>query len=219
MNYSLIYDSLMDRAESRSISSYTESHHIIPKCMGGSDDLSNLVDLTPEEHYLAHQLLCKIHPNHSGLSFAALAMTSGKNRNNKVYGWLRKQHALNISKSETGKVYYNNGSKCIKLKVGEHIPKGFIKGRGWSPTKGLKGKPKGSDAFSSSKLQSELAKRRWDKVNSLLAKKLDLDSIESLPSMILSYIEKYGTSKAQKILEEKGLTKARFYAFKKKVIT
>jgi len=29
--------------------------------MGGSDDKSNLVDLTPEEHFLAHQLLLKIH--------------------------------------------------------------------------------------------------------------------------------------------------------------
>ena len=32
-------------------------HHIIPKHMGGSDDPSNLVELTPGEHAEAHRLL------------------------------------------------------------------------------------------------------------------------------------------------------------------
>ena len=58
MNYSAIYDSLINRARLRALTSYKEGHHIVPKCMGGTDDKDNLVDLTPEEHYLAHQLLC-----------------------------------------------------------------------------------------------------------------------------------------------------------------
>jgi len=32
-------------------------HHIIPKHMGGTDDISNLISLTREEHALAHKLL------------------------------------------------------------------------------------------------------------------------------------------------------------------
>ena len=32
-------------------------HHIIPRHMGGSDELSNLVELTVEEHADAHRLL------------------------------------------------------------------------------------------------------------------------------------------------------------------
>ena len=36
-------------------------HHIIPKHMGGSDDPSNLVELTPEEHALAHKKLWEEH--------------------------------------------------------------------------------------------------------------------------------------------------------------
>lgn len=36
---------------------YTEVHHIIPKCLGGSDEYDNLVRLTSEEHYLAHWYL------------------------------------------------------------------------------------------------------------------------------------------------------------------
>jgi 5-methylcytosine-specific restriction endonuclease McrA len=61
MNYKKIYERIIDRARSRDLLSYKERHHIIPRCLGGSDDISNLVDLTPEEHYVCHQLLVKIH--------------------------------------------------------------------------------------------------------------------------------------------------------------
>jgi len=36
---------------------YTHKHHIIPRHAGGSDDPSNLVELTVEEHALAHKKL------------------------------------------------------------------------------------------------------------------------------------------------------------------
>ncbi len=36
---------------------YTERHHIIPRCLGGLDDASNIVELTGKEHYLVHLLL------------------------------------------------------------------------------------------------------------------------------------------------------------------
>ena len=40
MNYASVYERLIDRAKSecrvRSIGTYYEAHHIIPKCMGGT---------------------------------------------------------------------------------------------------------------------------------------------------------------------------------------
>ena len=36
---------------------YKERHHIIPKCMGGSDDEDNLIDFNAREHYNAHKIL------------------------------------------------------------------------------------------------------------------------------------------------------------------
>ena len=58
---------------------YYESHHIIPRCLGGSDDAQNLILLTPREHFLAHYLLCKIHPAgdaHFKLTNAFVAMAN-----------------------------------------------------------------------------------------------------------------------------------------------
>ena len=37
------------------------THHILPKCMGGTNDKDNLVYLTHKEHKLAHKLLYYIH--------------------------------------------------------------------------------------------------------------------------------------------------------------
>jgi hypothetical protein len=43
----------------------------LPKCLGGKDDVDNLVKLTPEEHFVDHQLLTKIYPNNSKLAYVA----------------------------------------------------------------------------------------------------------------------------------------------------
>lgn len=186
MNYELIYSSLITRAQGRALSCYTESHHIIPRCMGGTDDSNNLVDLTPEEHYLAHQLLVKIYPNHPGLTFAAMTMTQGPRRSNKLYGWLKRKHAENIKASQTGKIYYNNGIKCIKLFPGEPVPEGFVKGRGWSPTKGTTHNRK-NDTFT--KVNAELAKRRWDKARKETCEKFGVATIEDAKKLVLEFKE------------------------------
>jgi hypothetical protein len=93
MNYSKIYKNLIESAQTRfgPISSYTEVHHIVPRCMGGNNDDSNLVVLTPEEHHVAHLLLMKMYPDNEKLVYAAFMMTVGKHRNNKLYGWLKRK--------------------------------------------------------------------------------------------------------------------------------
>jgi len=63
MNYEQIYNNLVERAKKRILDEYTEVHHIIPKCMNGTDDGENLVSLTAREHYIAHLLLTKIYKN------------------------------------------------------------------------------------------------------------------------------------------------------------
>lgn len=101
MNYSFHYSCLILRARNRILDGYTEIHHILPRCIGGNDNLTNLVALTPEEHFVAHQLLIKIYPGVDKLVFAAKMMTIGNSnhrRGNKLYGWLRRRFIENISK-------------------------------------------------------------------------------------------------------------------------
>lgn len=62
--------------------------------MGGSNKKENIAFLTPEEHYIAHQLLVKIYPDNKKLIFAAHMMTvksPTQIRNNKEYGWIRRR--------------------------------------------------------------------------------------------------------------------------------
>lgn len=94
MNYQRLYNVLIERAQNRKLVGYYEKHHIVPRCMGGSDVEENIVRLTPEEHFLVHQLLVKIYPENSKLIFAARIMTVGRNRKNKMYGWLRRRLQL-----------------------------------------------------------------------------------------------------------------------------
>ena len=67
MKYTLICQRLCERGQRREKIKdvYYEKHHIIPKCMGGNNSISNLTILTAREHFLAHRLLCKININNT----------------------------------------------------------------------------------------------------------------------------------------------------------
>jgi len=96
MNYQRIYNTIIERSKQRMLLEYTEEHHIIPRCVGGTDDSANLVMLTPEEHYVCHQLLVKIYPGNIRLVKAAMFMVASnkhQRRSNKTYGWLKKQYS------------------------------------------------------------------------------------------------------------------------------
>lgn len=70
MNYQKIYDDICKRGQVRELPKeiYTETHHIVPKCLGGGNEKSNLTKLTAREHFLVHYILAaKIHKNHKGL--------------------------------------------------------------------------------------------------------------------------------------------------------
>lgn len=58
--YKKWYDSIIANAVSRTTTfSYSENHHIIPRSLGGTDELSNLVILSAREHFICHVLLTK----------------------------------------------------------------------------------------------------------------------------------------------------------------
>lgn len=96
MNYLSHYVRLIERAKVRALEGYSERHHVLPRCMGGSNESTNLVRLTAEEHFIAHQLLVKIHPDIKSLAHAAKMMACTR-AGNKLYGWLKRRHAKALS--------------------------------------------------------------------------------------------------------------------------
>lgn len=79
---------------------YSESHHIIPRCVGGTDDKENLVVLSAREHFICHLLLSKIYDDYR-LKFALLMMTRVNEHhqreikiNSKIYDYIKRQNSL-----------------------------------------------------------------------------------------------------------------------------
>lgn len=121
---------------------YFERHHILPRCMGGSDDASNIVLLTPEEHFTAHVLLVKMHPEIHGLIKAVNKMCQGTQRsNNRMYGWLKRKFSEEMSRTQRGESNSQFGTMWITRQSGESkkVPVGSILDEGWY--RGRNGKP------------------------------------------------------------------------------
>ena len=108
------YYSIIENARIRKINlPYKESHHIIPKSIGGDNSSNNLVDLTAREHFICHWLLTKITKNHAKqkMSYALWAMMNIENEyhqrykiSSKVYSLLKERLASVFSKQQTGRV-------------------------------------------------------------------------------------------------------------------
>lgn len=80
--YSKWYFKIINSAKQIPRTGYVEKHHIIPKCMNGSDNLENLVNLSAREHFVCHLLLTKMvneEPYLSKLKYAVILMVSTRN--------------------------------------------------------------------------------------------------------------------------------------------
>jgi len=102
--YTKWYNSIVSSVKARD--GYTEKHHIIPKCLGGTNDKSNLVKLTAREHFICHLLLVKMTDDkglRAKLAYASMQQSRGsKNKgfkiNSKVYEMVRRE----LSEAMTG---------------------------------------------------------------------------------------------------------------------
>lgn len=121
MDYKVHYNKLIDRARTRLLESYCERHHVLPRCLGGGDEETNLVSLTGREHYIAHQLLVKMYPGNAKLVYAAKMMTinsSGGRIGNRLYAWLREQFSKTHSESMIGNSFSKGHISPVKGKTG-----------------------------------------------------------------------------------------------------
>jgi hypothetical protein len=83
--YTRAYHALVESRKNRALEGYTEIHHIVPKCLGGTNDKSNLICFTAREHFIAHLLLVKAVKNPEARSKMAFALTRLVHGNLKNY--------------------------------------------------------------------------------------------------------------------------------------
>lgn len=113
MDYQKIYDNLINKRKTVLLDEnvYGENHHIVPKCMGGSNDKENLVRLTAKEHYVAHHLLYKIHGT-SSLAHAWFSMVRCDPNQERYFNSAQYENARNA---------HSNAMKETMIGEGNHF--------------------------------------------------------------------------------------------------
>ena len=117
--YTTWYTAITDRARTRKLEGYTERHHVIPKSLNGTDDKTNLVDLTAREHFICHWLLTKMYTGEAKSKM--IYALNGMKRNGKftqryetlvtsrVYENLKKEFSIVHSATMKGRDPWNRG--------------------------------------------------------------------------------------------------------------
>lgn len=99
--YTKWYNAIIASALARKdIDLYFEKHHILPKCLGGSDDKTNLVKLTLKEHFICHLLLIRMVDDKvkkAKLTYACWQMTKRYSVTSREYESLKLQLSTSMS--------------------------------------------------------------------------------------------------------------------------
>ena len=132
--YLNVYNSIILRAKAHRELDYKEMHHIVPTCVGGTDDSGNIVDLTAREHFLCHWLLTKIYRDHPAPILMKLssafnkmccfsASNDGRRMNSHLFEYARKVYSI------------NHPSKLpeVKLKISKSLSKYYKNKREENP--------------------------------------------------------------------------------------
>ncbi len=97
---------------------YYESHHIMPRWMGGNDSDDNLVLLTAREHYIAHYLLFRHYKDRS--SSASFHLMN--NSCNSEYRDSRKYEELRVFQSKLWSGDNNPSKRAdVRAKISEKV--------------------------------------------------------------------------------------------------
>jgi len=122
MNYNKIYNKIIvnSRKQQREKGNgiYYEQHHIIPKCLNGTDKEINLVLLTAREHFLAHWLLVKIHKDDFRLVYAlnqfAQSNCGRRGGRSHLYKYAREKYIELLKYNNERKIKASNSLKQLK---------------------------------------------------------------------------------------------------------
>lgn len=188
MDYKKIHDNLIERAKNRKLEGYVEKHHIIPKCMNGTNKPNNLVDLTAREHFLIHWLLHEMYPENSDLRYAFWSMCRNSDNqqrykpSSRVYEYAKHKMLEIWQKFKPSESQINASREKIKGSKWYHKPDGtnlrafpndpkIVEG-GW-----LKGRFNGSN-ISNKANTDKLKKYEGKKLPSTSNKRCSIDGVE-----------------------------------------
>lgn len=149
MNYQNIYNSIINKRKNETVKGYVEKHHILPKCLNGTNAAHNLIELTAREHYICHWLLCKIYKNTENYfkllsAFMRMHCMNQNHRryfNSKTYAYAKEQYSKLCSSKTKGKNNPNYGhtwiynpeldvnKSVLTEELDEWLQEGWIKGR------------------------------------------------------------------------------------------
>lgn len=123
MDYTKIYNQLVVKAKNRgTVEGYKEVHHIVPKCLGGSDANHNKIELTAKEHFIAHLLLTEIYPRSSKLKYALWMMATMETGNQERYRVSSNLYRLIKESISTKTEEHKNG-------ISEGLKRAYAEGR------------------------------------------------------------------------------------------
>lgn len=131
--YTKWYKSIVSSAQIRVNlpGTYLERHHIVPRCLGGSNAPANLVDLTAREHFICHLLLVRMTTGCAKRSMAFAVWAICKLRHaklqplrvrSKTYERIRTDYAVAQSQCRKGKLLsQETRAKISRAKTGKPL--------------------------------------------------------------------------------------------------
>jgi len=138
MNYTNIYYNIINNRKNNPYDGYTESHHIIPRSLGGDDSKENIVDLSAREHFICHLLLTKMYKEDSieyykmikAFMMMLVAKSSKQERiiHARRYAWLKEAFSKaqkNCQSGEGNSQYGKTKSEETKRKIAESVKKRY----------------------------------------------------------------------------------------------
>lgn len=117
MNYQRIYDQIIESAiNNPKPDLYKENHHVVPRCMGGTNESSNIVKLTARQHFIAHWLLFKIYRTtklaHAWFSMCRIGRKQDDRKiNSKHFDRVRKIRSKLLSENSRGEKNHFYGKR------------------------------------------------------------------------------------------------------------
>lgn len=162
MNYARIYYKIIESRLTHPYEGYTETHHIIPVCLGGADTKDNLVELSAREHFICHWLLVKMYKGNKIVyykmlkAFNMMCNTSTNKQarykiSSRIFARYREDFSKAMSElqigeknSQAGTMWICNISTKENKKVSKgNVPNGWIAGRSkWKTQKVRNKQPK-----------------------------------------------------------------------------